>query len=272
MGERVDLERIGGGVAVVTLDRPERLNALTDAMMDEQIPAVCAAAAADTSIRIVVVRGGGDNFCSGGDVGDRVAAVADQLVGESSEPPRELGRFVLPFLQMSKPVIAAVDGVAAGGGLAIALACDLRVASSRARFYAPFIRRGLVPDGGLTYTLLRALGWGRALDLCLTGRAVGGEEALQIGLVERCWPTETWWSQTLDLAESIASGPSRAMLLTKQAFMEARLENVSSALIRESWFQLACMRDPAFKEGIAAFLERRPPSFHQDQGNDSGLQ
>jgi 2-(1,2-epoxy-1,2-dihydrophenyl)acetyl-CoA isomerase len=261
--EPVRYEVADDGVAVITLNRPERLNALTDAMMDELLPAACREADADPRVRVVVIRGAGGNFCSGGDVGERVAVVKERLRETLDGRQRDLGQFALPLVQIEKPTIGALDGVVAGGGLALALACDLRAASETTRVYAPFIRRGLVPDGGITTSLVAAVGYAAALDMALTGRRVEAAEAHRLGLVQRLWDEDQWWPATLELAAQIAGAPAQATLLTKRALAGERAEQLRRALVAESWFQSICMRDPDFEEGIAAFLEKRPPRFRR---------
>jgi 2-(1,2-epoxy-1,2-dihydrophenyl)acetyl-CoA isomerase len=254
---------VDAGVAVVTLNRPDRLNALTDQMMDELLPAVFQRANDDPLVRVIVLTGAGSNFCSGGDVQQRITAVQQRLRETITDRQHDLGEFVIPLLKAEKPNIAAVDGVVAGGGLALALACDIRVASADVRMCAPFIRRGLVPDGGLTASLRSAIGYAAAIDICLTGREVGAEEALRIGLVQRVWSKDQWWEKTLELARQIASAPSQATLLTKRALSSGRAASIAGALVGESWFQSICMRDPDFEEGVASFLEKREPRFRE---------
>jgi 2-(1,2-epoxy-1,2-dihydrophenyl)acetyl-CoA isomerase len=251
------------GVAIITLNRPERMNALTDAMMDELLPAACRRADADPGVQVVVFRGSGGNFCSGGDVKDRVAAVQQRLRETLDGRQSDLGVFALPLLEIEKPTIAALDGVVAGGGLSLSLACDLRVASETTRVYSPFIRRGLVPDGGVTAALVAAVGYAAALDIALTGRRVEAEEAHRLGLVQRLWSEAQWWQSSLDLARLIAEAPAQAALLTKRALGAGRATVVRDALVTESWFQSICMRDPDFEEGVRAFLEKRQPRFRR---------
>ena len=255
------LRAIGDGVGIITLDRPERMNALSGVMMDELLPALCAEADRREDIRVVVLTGAGGNFCAGADVEERLTAVSRRLSETAEGQQPDLGQFVLPLLQIAKPTIAAVDGMAAGGGLALAMACDMRTASERARFCAPFVRRALVPDSGLTDVLVRAIGLGGAFDLCLTGRVVDSLEALGLGLIQRRFEDASWWESTLELAAAIAAGPQTATRLTKRALARGRREAVEDALLRESWFQSTCMRDPDFKEGVDSFLEKRPPRF-----------
>jgi 2-(1,2-epoxy-1,2-dihydrophenyl)acetyl-CoA isomerase len=261
--EPVRYELVGDGIAVITLNRPERLNALTDAMMDELLPAACREADADPRARVVVLRGAGGNFCSGGDVGERVAVVQERLRETLDGRQRDLGEFALPPARIEKPTIGALDGVVAGGGLALALACDLRTASATTRVYAPFIRRGLVPDGGITISLVAAIGYAAALELALTGRRVEADEAQRLGLVQRLWSAEEWWPETLALAAQLAGAPAQAALLTKRALGGERADQLRRALVTESWFQSICMRDPDFEEGVNAFLEKRPPRFRR---------
>jgi 2-(1,2-epoxy-1,2-dihydrophenyl)acetyl-CoA isomerase len=249
------------GVAVITLNRPRKLNALTDEMMDVLLPAACRRADVDREARVVVLTGAGGNFCSGGDVKERIAAVQTRLRETLEDRQLDLGRFVLPVLEIEKPTLAALDGVVAGGGLALALACDIRTATEQVRLCSPFIRRGLIPDGGSTAALVSAVGYAAAMDMALTGRIVEGEELLRLGAIQRLWSREAWWARTITLAEEIAAWPRQAALLTKRALASGRREAVGAALVSESWFQSICMRDPDFDEGVASFLDKRPPRF-----------
>jgi len=253
--------QVADGVALITLSRPERLNALTDEMMDDLLPDACRRADADPDVRVIVLTGEGGNFCAGGDLEQRVTAVRERLRATLEHDHPDLGRFVLPLLAVEKPTIAALEGVVAGGGLALALACDLRTARSDVRICSPFILRGLVPDGGATAALVAAVGYAAAIDMALTGRVIEGEEALRLGLIQRLWTGGPGPAKTLELARQIATLPRQATRLTKRALAADRYEAVRSALVTESWFQSICMRDPDFDEGVAAFLEKRPPQF-----------
>lgn len=259
--DQMHLDVVAEGVGALVLDRPDRMNALSTRMIDELLPSLCREADGRNDIQVLVVTGAGGNFCAGADVEERLTSVQQRLTREAEGRQPDLGAFVLPVLDVKKPTIAAVDGMAAGGGLALALACDIRVGSTRARFCAPFVRRALVPDSGLTETLIRAVGLGSALDLCLTGRVVEADEAARIGLVQRLHHEDEIWAETIDLAARIARGPQEAVRLTKRALVRGRREEVADALVRESWFQSSCMRDPDFAEGVSSFLEKRPPKF-----------
>jgi 2-(1,2-epoxy-1,2-dihydrophenyl)acetyl-CoA isomerase len=225
------------------------------------LPEACRRADADPLARVVVLTGAGGNFCSGGDIQERIAAVQLRLRETLDVHQRDLGSFALPILNINKPTIAALDGVVAGGGLSLALACDLRTVSDRVRVCSPFILRGLVPDGGATASLVAAVGYATAMDMALTGRVVGGEEALRLGFAQRLFAADQWWTGSVELARGIAALPHQAAVLTKRALAAGRREAIAGALVDESWFQSICMRDPDFDEGVAAFLEKRPASF-----------
>jgi 2-(1,2-epoxy-1,2-dihydrophenyl)acetyl-CoA isomerase len=168
---------------------------------------------------------------------------------------------ILRLRAIEKPIIAAVNGVAAGAGLSLALACDLRVASAEARFTSAFNRIGLVPDSGSTYLLPQVVGVGRALEMAWTGRAVDAEEALRIGLVQRVVAAERLMDEAQALAAQLAAGASKAMGLTKRAMYRALSLDLESVLDYEAGLQEAAARTADFREGVAAFREKRPPRF-----------
>ena len=209
------VERVDTGVAVVTLARPERLNALTEETFADLV-ALAADAADDTELRCIVLTGAGRAFCAGGDYATLQALAADSA-GQILERLDRAARAIAAVQQIRVPVIAAVNGPAAGGGLALALAADLRLASPEAVFVAPFVELGISGcDVGLSWMLPRTIGLGRASELMLTGRRVDAAEAERIGLVNRVVPSDTLIDEALELAGQIARGSRLAMALTKE--------------------------------------------------------
>jgi enoyl-CoA hydratase len=241
---RLTIER-EGGVALVTLRRPERRNALDDRLLIEELGGAWTELAADEDTAVVVITGEGEAFCAGADLegcsGFRRADVADaeDFMRATLEPVVALHR--LPQL-----TIAAVNGAAAGAGFGIALACDIRIASPRARFLSPFIRMGLVPDYGLSWFLPRLVPMHVALDILLTGRFVEAEEALRLGLVARV--VEDPVGDARAYARQVAAGPHRALRVTKHALYRAlELELEEAVLVEEARSQAIAMHGPEFR-------------------------
>ena len=162
---------------------------------------------------------------------------------------------------MEKPVIAAVNGVAAGAGCSLALACDLRVASEHASFIEVFVNVGLVPDSGSTWTLPRLVGIGRAMEMCLTGKKVGAEEALAIGLVNQVAPADEFDDAVLKLATRLASLPNRALALTKRLLNQTFTNDLDEQLVQEAYAQETAGRTHDHFEGVVSFIEKRKPKF-----------
>lgn len=251
---RVD---VAEAVATITLDRPEALNALT-IPMKRALLAALEAVAADRSIRAVVLTGAGRAFCAGQDLRERLEPGAPPLGEELRE---RYNPIVLALRALPQPVVAAVNGVAAGAGASLAFACDLRVAADTARFVLAFDRIGLVPDSGATWTLPRLVGAGRAAELALLGDAVTAEEALRIGLVGRVVPADELPGAARDLALRLAAGAPAALAATKRLLADAFDRDLAAALEAEAEAQDALGRTADHAEGIAAFTEKRPPRF-----------
>lgn len=249
------------GVATLTLNRPDQMNALTTAMMDE-MKAALRDAARDETVRAVVLTGAGRGFCSGADL--------VEVQGNSDVPVTEFLRAGLNTLadqlrSLEKPVICALNGVAAGAGTSIALACDLRVASEASAFvFAAFVNIGLVPDGGLTYLLQRAVGTAKALELALLADAknrFSAQEALQWGVVNRVVSADALMDEAHALAVKLANMPTRAIALTKRAIYRASERDLSDAADYEARVQGYMFKTEDFHEGVSAFLEKRAPVF-----------
>lgn len=245
-----------GPVAVVTLDRPETKNAITQEMRGALYRAF-EELALDHDVRAVVLTGAGGNFCSGMDVGGMGRG---GVVG-SMDRMHTLSRIARSIQALKKPVISAVPGVCVGVGWSYALAADVVLADDRARFAAIFRNIGLTPDGGLVWQLRQTLGLQRAKELVYSGRMIGAEEALALGLVlETCAP-EALMDRALELAASFASGPTIAMGLAKRQFDLAWNASFEQYLDMEATMQPIASRTEDHEEGLAAFREKRKPCF-----------
>jgi len=242
-----------GAVALLTINRPERLNALSVETWREMAAAL--AQMAREEVRALIITGVGRGFCSGIDM----AEILDPQRG----PEKISTVFSIParLVAFPKPIIAAVNGVAIGDGLALALLCDIRIASEFARFAAGFITRGLVTILGCTYLLPRAVGLGRALELMYTGDVIDAGEALQLGLVHKVVPHEGLMEEALSLAERIAKGPPLAISRAKKLAYLSQGPPVTEHIELEGRFQRVCMMSQDFQEGIRSFLEKREPLF-----------
>lgn len=249
------------GVAVITLNRPERLNALTPSMRQGLLDAVLESERRD-DVRAMVLTGTGRGFCSGGDV--KAMNQANESgerrdLNEKIAPLRD--RVVLAMRDVGKPVIAAVNGPAAGAGMNIALACDIRIASTTARFGQTFSRRGLHPDWGGTYFLPRIVGMARACELIWSGRMIDAQEALTLGIVSELAEPDALMPRVMELAGSFAAGPPVAIRLAKRAMYRGMDSNLREALEFETHAQNICSATEDAREGIRAFVEKREPEF-----------
>jgi 2-(1,2-epoxy-1,2-dihydrophenyl)acetyl-CoA isomerase len=244
------------GVTTLTLNRPDSLNAL-DSTLRRALLAAIRETAKDAAVRAVVITGAGRAFCAGAD-----------LRGGSGE--REFRRVLTdeynPLVEairgLSKPVIASVNGVAAGAGMSLALAADLVVAAGEARFVPAFGRIGLVPDSGLTRSLVRALGRHRATEILLGERQLGADDAHAAGLVAAVVPGERLAGVTRELAQRLAAGPTVAIGLTKRLVNAAEDDDLGASLAAEAALQDVAGRTDDHAEGVAAFSEKRDPTFH----------
>jgi 2-(1,2-epoxy-1,2-dihydrophenyl)acetyl-CoA isomerase len=248
------------GIATMTFNRPDRLNALSADMADTLIPQMCAQAQRDDAIRVLIVTGAGRGFCAGADVESRLAAVkAGAVPRHILEAP--LAAFVLAFRAINKPVIAAVNGVAAGGGMSIALLADFRVASEQARFATAYIKRGLTCDGGMSATLPRLVGMAKAAELLLLGDEVDAHDAERLGMVNRVVAHDALLPSARELARKLAVGPPIALSFMKRALLFAEHHDFEDVMQFESWGQGVCLRTEDCEEGLAAFREKRAPRF-----------
>ena len=246
-----------GGIATITLNRPERLNAIAPPM-GEELGKTIGDANLDDEVRVLIITGAGRGFCSGADV--------TWLAGRAGTPPQppaagSTGGFSSQLHDFEKPTIAAVNGTTAGAGFGMALACDIRIASDRARFYQIFVRRGLVPDAGNSYFLPRVVGMARACEMVFTAEPVDAEQAKDYGLVNRVVPHDELMPTVRELAAKIVAGPPIAMRLAKRELYKNATTDLASALQLEGYLQDICYGTEDFKEGAASFLEKREPKF-----------
>jgi 2-(1,2-epoxy-1,2-dihydrophenyl)acetyl-CoA isomerase len=210
----------------------------------------------------VVITGAGNGFCSGADITEFKAQPEDGQVTDVGGALRgRINPTVLRMHALEKPVLAAINGVAAGAGLGLALACDLRLAASSARLVVAFVRIGLVPDAGTLYFLPRLIGPGKSLELAWTGDPLSADEAYELGMLNRVVPDHQVLSTTQDLAARLAGGPAKAIALIKRAINQAHELPLERVLELEAGYQTIASRDRDFAEGIAAFREKRAPKF-----------
>lgn len=251
------LYSLDGGVLTITLNRPDTLNAFNRKMTDE-IQDALKKAERDSEVRCLVFTGAGRAFSSGEDL---KARQAEGTTGFASTLRERYNPIILKLRNIEKPVIASVNGVAAGAGCSVALACDLRIASEKASFIEAFARIGLVPDSGASFFLPRLVGLSKALEMAMTGDAVGAQEAYRIGLVNKVVPPEELESATRELAERLALGATRAIGLAKRNINRATEGALLEILDLEVYAQESAGASADFKEGLAAFLEKRQANF-----------
>ena len=253
------VERAAGGVGVLTLHRPASKNALDTALV-EQLGKELEQVAVDPGVRVLVLTGAGGAFCSGADL-KAAMANAEDMLAQVEQHLERYHRLIRAIVAMPQPVIAMVDGPAVGFGCDLALACDLRVLSTRAYLQEKFVRIGLIPDGGGTFWLARLIGLGRALEIVLTGDRVPAERAYELGLANRLVAVEQLREETMALARQLAAGPPRAMAEIKRAVRDSLSDGLEAALAREKRVQLERLHSADFSEGVAAWLQQRPPEF-----------
>ncbi|HWM76796.1 MAG TPA: enoyl-CoA hydratase-related protein [Methylomirabilota bacterium] len=248
-------------VATLTLNRPERLNALGGTLREDLFDAVTRASA-DPEVRVMVITGAGKGFCAGGDVkamSEAKAGTRERPLIEKIAPGRD--RTLLAMREAPQPIIAAVNGAAAGAGMNLALGCDLRIASTEAKFAQAFVKRGLHPDWGGTYFLPRVVGMAKACEMIFTGDLIDATEALRLGLVSQVVPPEELLPTAHDLARRIAAGPPVAIRLAKRSLYANADLDLQGALHMETMAQNICFETEDATEGIRAFVEKRAPVF-----------
>ncbi|MGY4101480.1 enoyl-CoA hydratase/isomerase family protein [Nocardia sp. R16R-3T] len=255
------IERPRPGIALAYLDRPARLNAITFDMFDEFVE-LQREVEADKDIRALILTGSGRGFCAGLDL-DQAATLPDMSAAQMLRGQESWARSVSGFTRMTTPVIAAVHGPAAGAGLSLALAADIRIASTTAKFNAAFVRIGLSGgDLGTSWALPRLIGLGRATEILLTGRFVDAPEALRIGLVTDVCEPEDLIERALEIGEQIRGNSPVGMELTKQVIQtNIDAASLEAALAVENRNQVLASRTADMREALAAFREKRSPQF-----------
>lgn len=251
------LSELDQGVLTITLNRPDVLNAINKRMTDELLDAF-KTAERESAVRCIVLTGAGRAFSSGEDLKARQAEGNSDF---GSTLKQRYNPIILKMRNIEKPVIGSLNGVAAGAGCSLALACDLRVASEKARLIEVFVRVGLVPDSGSSFLLPRLVGLGKALEMAFLGDEVDADEALSIGLVNKVVPSEELEGATRELALRLAKGPTKAIGLAKRAINRALTMDLDQVLEYEVFAQEAAGASADHKEGIAAFAEKRPANF-----------
>jgi 2-(1,2-epoxy-1,2-dihydrophenyl)acetyl-CoA isomerase len=248
------------GVRLLTLNRPDAFNSLNVALKERLIAALRDTAADDT-VRAVVVTGAGRSFCAGQDLKEHVA----HLESDDPAPLRTVEEHFNPMIRavttMPKPIIAAVNGSAAGAGASLAYACDLRIAAADAKFLMAFANVGLSADSGASWTLPRLIGYGRAMEMLLLAEPVAAEEALRIGMVNRVVAAGEAAGAAKELAERMAAGPTSAYARIKETMLAAAAEGLDEALAVESGAQAEAGQTADHREAVAAFVAKRNPNF-----------
>lgn len=250
----LDIDARDDGVVVVTLNRPDRLNAF-DGVMREEIRRMIGQVGKDDAARAVVLTGAGRAFCSGADL----AAADKRGWPTAANEPRFA--WCLELLEMPKPTISAINGVAAGGGLGLALLCDIKICSTAARLLPIWLKRAIHPDDMITWTLPKLVGYGRALKWLYLADDIDLEEARSAGLIQDIAEPDELMPTALALASRLAAGPTKHFALTKQAVLKGLTRDAWDGVLLESWSQDQALDTEDRKEGVRAFLEKRPPRF-----------
>lgn len=252
------LLNVQDGVATITLNRPKKLNAFNDQMISETT-AVFKQASRDKEIRCVVLTGNGRAFSSGQDLSEGTDLGEQYSIGDHLR--HGYHKLLKQMVQLEKPIIGAINGIAAGAGCGLALATDIRIAADSSRFMLAFSKIGLVPDSGTNWLLPRIVGQARAYEMAITADQIPAQQALDWGLVNRVVPADQLMENAAAWAASLAKGPTLAFGLTKRAMNKAWETDLFGALEYEAHLQEIAGRSHDYAEGVAAFLEKRPAEF-----------
>lgn len=253
------IQELSGGVLSLVLNRPEVLNALNRDMVSGLMRAL-QRAEDDSTVRTVVITGSGKGFCSGADIKE-LSQEQEKGTTLGNHLRRQFNPLILAISRLSKPVIAAVNGVAAGAGFSLALSCDLRLMSDSGYFVTSFAKIGLVPDSGLTYFLPRLIGYSRALEQVFLSERIQPQDALAWGLINRVYPGDEFSERVRELAHRVAEGPTKSYTLSKRALYRGLEGTLEEALAYEAVCQDVASSTSDHREGIAAFAEKRKPAF-----------
>ena len=254
------IETVEDGIATLTFNRPERMNALSTPIMEgllQGLPRL----AGDPAVKVIVLTGAGRAFCAGGDVKSMAEGGEERSAAEATARLRSRMEVSRILHELPKPTIAMINGPAAGAGLAFALACDLRIAGASARLVTAFVRVGFSGDFGGSFFLTRLVGTAKARELYFTGRAVDADEALSLGLVNRVVPDAQLGDVTTELARSLARGPAVALSLMKRNMNCAESGGLAELLDMEAAHQVQTGRTADHREAAKAFVEKRAPVF-----------
>jgi 2-(1,2-epoxy-1,2-dihydrophenyl)acetyl-CoA isomerase len=251
---------IDGGIARLTLNRPDRLNSFNDAMHAELRDAL-AQVRSDASVRVLLLTGAGRGFCAGQDLSDRAVAPGGSPVDLGDSVERNYKPLVLGLRALPLPVVCVVNGVAAGAGANLALACDLVIAAKSASFLEPFCKLGLIPDTGGTYLLPRLVGTARAMGVAMLGDRITAEQAAQWGLIWQCVDDADLPAATEKLLAHLAQAPTRGLARTKQALYASPANTLERQLDLERDLMRELGASEDYREGVAAFLAKRVPRF-----------
>src|SRR5437879_5126170 len=252
------LTDIHEGVQTITLNQPDKFNALSAAML-QSLNEVVRATERDASIRALVLTGAGKGFSSGADITEFNMANGGMDPGEYLR--KNYSPLITRMHALEKPLLAAINGVAAGAGLSLALACDLRYAAESARLVVAFVRIGLVPDAGLMYFLPRLIGPAKTLELAWSGDPIGAAEAYDLGMLNKVLPDDQVLGHTQEFAARLGRGPAKTIALIKRAVNQAHELPLERVLELEANYQTIASRDPDFSEGVSAFREKRVAKF-----------
>jgi 2-(1,2-epoxy-1,2-dihydrophenyl)acetyl-CoA isomerase len=259
--EKILLYEKKDGYATITLNRPDKLNALNDELTF-QLQDALKEAEKDAAVRAVILTGAGRGFCPGQDLANRdFSDDSKQKPSLADSIRRRYNPIILRLRRMEKPVIAAINGVAAGAGASLAFACDIRIAADSATFVQSFSKVGLVPDSGATFVLPRLIGLTKAYELMITADKIDAQEAMRLGLLNKIVPTDQVMKEAEEWAARLAKGPTKAFGLTKRAVNRSIYPDLEELLENEAYLQEIAGRTADFQEGVTAFLEKRQPAY-----------
>ena len=248
------------GIATLKLNRPKAYNAMSSVMMKELNEALDACAA-DDKVRAVVIAGEGKAFCAGGDVKEMMSGIMTGDFGLFKVALDESKAVIMKIRGLLKPVVASVQGSAAGAGFSVALACDFCIAADDAQFIQSFAKVGLIPDMGGLYFLTKSVGYRRATDMCMTARTVTAEEAFSLGLVNKLVPVDTLEAETITLAKELATGAGVSYAKIKDMVNKAEMAELEAHLDLVTEHQMFCSDTEDFGKGVMAFVEKKAPRF-----------
>lgn len=258
-GDSPYLVTLDEGIKTITFNQPKRRNPISSQSAKELIEVVNRSAQDGT--RVLVFTGAGGAFSAGADLMANANGPEEERLDPGTMIDRTFHSLIRAVTTLERPVIAAVDGVAAGFGFSLAVSSDIMLASERSTFSLVFVNIALTPDGGLSWALPRRVGMHRAMELAFTGRIFNSAEAKEMGLVNHVYPADRLMDETNKLAKKLAAGPVKVMGIAKREYYASQLQNLDAVLAREAYVQGENMKQPDFSEGVSAFFEKRKPNF-----------